>query len=434
MAQLRKEREEERQLAELQRLQEAATGKKRVERLDWMYAAPSNEGNALGGARISETMMEDYLLGKRRVDEVLAASDKNIGNTHKDFIAVQNANSARDTASKIREDPLLAIKKQEEAAIKAMANRPDIRRQLRAMKQEKNPDESKEERKARKREEKEERRREKHERREKRGYDRSPRSDYSDDRDRRRRRDRDDRDDREDRDRRDRRDRYRSRSRSSSPRRERRRHDSPRRHRDDERRSEGVKRAEEYDHRHRERSERHSERDERSDRHISVKRERESSIPPPRDHSRTHGQGNGHYESRNGNGRNGYDSHDGRPSYGGYDSRDVKSDISRPGASQSRPPAPAAPAPAAAPSNSLDDMRAARLAAMSASADDLQSQRNKSLAARAEAEKREEERDLRMRAKYGKEAAHASFFKQQSELGLSEALSRRGGQGLQRIA
>lgn len=78
MAQLRKEREEERQLAELQRLQEAATGRKRTERLDWMYSASGNEGGALGGARISETMMEDYLLGKRRVDEVLAASDKNV--------------------------------------------------------------------------------------------------------------------------------------------------------------------------------------------------------------------------------------------------------------------------------------------------------------------------------------------------------------------
>lgn len=78
IAQLKKEREEERQLAELQRLQEERTGKKRVDKLDWMYAAPSNEGNALGGARISETMMEDYLLGKRRVDDVLAQSDKNV--------------------------------------------------------------------------------------------------------------------------------------------------------------------------------------------------------------------------------------------------------------------------------------------------------------------------------------------------------------------
>ena len=78
LAQLRKEQEEERQLAELQRLQEQATGRKRVEKLDWMYAAPGNEGGALGGQRIGERDMEDYLLGKKRVDEVLAAGDKNV--------------------------------------------------------------------------------------------------------------------------------------------------------------------------------------------------------------------------------------------------------------------------------------------------------------------------------------------------------------------
>lgn len=78
VAQLRKEREEERQLAELQRLQEQTTGKKRVDKLDWMYAAPGTEGGALGGARIGEREMEDYLLGKRRVDEVLGQADKNV--------------------------------------------------------------------------------------------------------------------------------------------------------------------------------------------------------------------------------------------------------------------------------------------------------------------------------------------------------------------
>jgi hypothetical protein len=78
LAQLRKEQEEERQLAELQRLQEQSTGKKRVEKLDWMYAAPSGEGGALGGARLGEKEMEDYLLGKKRVDEVLAQGDKNV--------------------------------------------------------------------------------------------------------------------------------------------------------------------------------------------------------------------------------------------------------------------------------------------------------------------------------------------------------------------
>lgn len=75
--QLKKEIEEERQLAELQRLQEESTGKKRTEKLDWMYATPSTAegGGALGGQRIGEKDMEEYLLGKKRVDEVLKQGD-----------------------------------------------------------------------------------------------------------------------------------------------------------------------------------------------------------------------------------------------------------------------------------------------------------------------------------------------------------------------
>ena len=86
LAQLRKEREEERQLQELQAMQEAATGKKRVDKLDWMYAAPGNEGGALGGQRLGDKDMEDYLLGKKRVDEVLGQGDKNVSENALPFL------------------------------------------------------------------------------------------------------------------------------------------------------------------------------------------------------------------------------------------------------------------------------------------------------------------------------------------------------------
>lgn len=76
LQQLRKEREEERQLAELQRMQEASTGRKRVEKLDWMYAAPTG-GEGMNG-RFNERELEDYLLGKKRVDEVLRSGDKDV--------------------------------------------------------------------------------------------------------------------------------------------------------------------------------------------------------------------------------------------------------------------------------------------------------------------------------------------------------------------
>ena len=48
-------------------------------------------------------------------------------------MALQNANTLRDTASKVREDPMLAIKKQEQAAYEAMMNDPIKRRQLLAI-------------------------------------------------------------------------------------------------------------------------------------------------------------------------------------------------------------------------------------------------------------------------------------------------------------
>ncbi|KAF9454078.1 hypothetical protein P691DRAFT_630682, partial [Macrolepiota fuliginosa MF-IS2] len=117
--QLRKEKEEERQLQELQRMQEEQTGKKRQEKLEWMYATP-----ATGNSQNSNEL-EDYLLGKKRVDKALTADDNaRLGASHKSFIAVQNANTARDIASKIREDPLLAIKQQEQAAYQSLMSNP----------------------------------------------------------------------------------------------------------------------------------------------------------------------------------------------------------------------------------------------------------------------------------------------------------------------
>jgi D-aminopeptidase len=140
-----------------------------------MYATPSTAegGGALGGQRIGEKDMEEYLLGKKRVDEVLKQGDNvsdshlhelipaerpflfpfQIGAAHEQFIAVQNANTAQDIAAKVREDPLLAIKRQEQLAYQAMMNNPALKRQVKAIK-EKNG-ETKEERREKKRRDKE---------------------------------------------------------------------------------------------------------------------------------------------------------------------------------------------------------------------------------------------------------------------------------------
>lgn len=130
LAQLQKERAEERQIQELQRLQAAQGGKKVQEKVDWLYAAPS------AGAGPQAEELEQYLLGKKTVDklfkeqderkmaEMAASSGQAGGSAEQGGVAGltalgQNANNARDLAAKVREDPLLAIKQQEQAAYEA---------------------------------------------------------------------------------------------------------------------------------------------------------------------------------------------------------------------------------------------------------------------------------------------------------------------------
>ncbi|KAK4609447.1 Pre-mRNA-splicing factor cwc25 [Fulvia fulva] len=132
--QVLKERAEERAIQELERLQEAAGGKKRTDRVDWMYNGPGSGGLGAGGG-VSEEM-EGYLLGKRKLDGLVK---RNEGEALKKdapqdgFMALNsNANSARDVASKVSNDPMLAIKKQEQAAYEAMMSDPAKRRMLMA--------------------------------------------------------------------------------------------------------------------------------------------------------------------------------------------------------------------------------------------------------------------------------------------------------------
>ncbi|CAN9385003.1 unnamed protein product [Alternaria alternata] len=73
LEELLKERAEERALLELEKLQEAAGGKKRVDRVDWMYNGPGAGGPGAGGG-VSEEM-EGYLLGKRKLDGLVQRSE-----------------------------------------------------------------------------------------------------------------------------------------------------------------------------------------------------------------------------------------------------------------------------------------------------------------------------------------------------------------------
>jgi hypothetical protein len=146
---LRKERDREREIQELERLQEESGGKKRrVEKVDWMYNAPAS------GSNIDKNELEDYLLGKKRVDKLLKADEglqHSRGNQEGPISEQKAIGSDRDVAAKIREDPMFAIKMQEQAAYQALLKDPA---RLRAMKKAAGLDkvETKEERRRRKEE------------------------------------------------------------------------------------------------------------------------------------------------------------------------------------------------------------------------------------------------------------------------------------------
>ena len=125
--QMMKERQEERNIQEIQEMQEAAGGTKRAQRVEWMYSGPS------AGQTGTTEDMEGYLLGKRRIDGLIKGTENKKlekASTQDSFMALQNANTVRDTAAKIREDPMLAIKQREQAAYEALMNDPVSRRRL----------------------------------------------------------------------------------------------------------------------------------------------------------------------------------------------------------------------------------------------------------------------------------------------------------------
>jgi hypothetical protein len=249
---LLKERAEERQLLELRQLQEAAGGKKVLDRVEFLYSGPGESGGR------TEEEREAYLLGKRSVVGLLKGNDNEVLKKGADVGVVGPAAAAvnaRDTAAKIREDPLLAIKRREQEALKAYVSDPLKRRKLEAaIGGEKEKEKSK-----RHRDDDRERRRRHH-----RSRSRSPRRDRGDRRDRDGRRDRSPRRDRDDR-----------RDRSRSTRRDRDYSKSPRRDRDE-------KREDHHSHRHRSRERRSSPTSTSRRHHDDRPRPSRRPSPPPR--------------------------------------------------------------------------------------------------------------------------------------------------------
>lgn len=123
---LRKEKEKERQLAEFRRLHQQSTGASHKEqRMDWMYGGTGgSSGGGSGGNMVNAQLHEEYLLGRRKVTDLLNEKDKANNNTLGGGIAAVVSPSlqgdpssslpdARDLAAKVREDPLFMIKKKE---------------------------------------------------------------------------------------------------------------------------------------------------------------------------------------------------------------------------------------------------------------------------------------------------------------------------------
>ncbi|KAF1811057.1 hypothetical protein P152DRAFT_459939 [Eremomyces bilateralis CBS 781.70] len=388
--QLQKEREEERQIEELQALQEQAGGSNRAKRVEWMYNGP-----AAGSTGVTEEK-EAFLLGKRRLDVLLkdeAAEHMKKNGAQEGFMAVQqSANTLRDTAAKVRDDPLLAIKKQEQQTYESIMNDPIKRRALlKAMgkgDQEKvrDRDRDRDRRHNRKREDREER--------------------YHDDAREKRHRD----DDRE------RKHKYRDRSedRARHHRNGRDRSNSEERYRDHRR----HKREREEDRDDYSRAERPGKRRSRSPQRYhddSTTRKRYESPVKSRD-DRAYGRRRSHSRER-------------RPSVS--PKRSHRHDQSS--KSRSRPQVhnhrtgPERPASNAKAESDDAAARAARLAAMQSSADDLEQQRKARLIAIEDQDRRTREAEDRMRSESGRFVS--GMRRKAGDLSLGEAMGRRGRVG-----
>jgi hypothetical protein len=384
------ELKEERAKEETQRQLEAAGGRKRIDRVDWLYEGPTDGQNGTTEER------EAYLLGKRRVDNLIKGPEhknleKNAG--QESFLTGQTANTARDMAAKIKADPLLEMKRQEQAAYEAMMNDPVKRRKILAamgMTDEK-PEQSRRRDRDRDREHRHhKRKRERHHsdddrpHRRSRSRSRSPRrhkrrgsSDERRDGERERRRDRS----------RSSKSRSRSRSRSRSPRRSERRENGSYRERDEPRRNGRDRHNNSRDdyHGHEPRrgdvAERHRNghgRDDRGDR-----------------------RGWGDKRERNADGRNGHGRRE-------YDWRRNQEEA--------------------------DNERARKLAEMQNAASELDLDRGRRLASLSEKERAEREEDDRARANASKYGGDRKFVdglrRQANSKGLAENMGR-GRQGLQ---
>lgn len=131
-----KEIQQERERNELLALQESATGKKRVQRMEWMYSGVSS-----GGKTQEDEETEEYLLGKRRIDKFSKGDEDGL---ERDVVAERFAikkNDAvngetsvvmtKDLTRKIQNDPMaLIIQKQKLISLNKLKKKLPISKEI----------------------------------------------------------------------------------------------------------------------------------------------------------------------------------------------------------------------------------------------------------------------------------------------------------------
>jgi len=124
MAELRQELAEEREMEALRKAHENATGLRKNERVDFLYSEPL----------LNETSADDYLLGAKFKDKNGDNDVKTVqskpGSLWLDQPAL-TSDSIQDKRTKIREDPLFLIKKEEQNQKISLKNNPIKMQKLR---------------------------------------------------------------------------------------------------------------------------------------------------------------------------------------------------------------------------------------------------------------------------------------------------------------
>ncbi|KAG5364536.1 Pre-mRNA-splicing factor CWC25 [Yarrowia sp. E02] len=117
-----KEIKQQRERDELLKLQEMATGKKRVQKVEWMYQDPTAVGSqaSFNEKKVDANSTDDYLLGKRRIDNLvkskgdLEAFDDSLDRfrpkVERDADSAGGSGTADIITHKVKDDPMVAVR------------------------------------------------------------------------------------------------------------------------------------------------------------------------------------------------------------------------------------------------------------------------------------------------------------------------------------